>query len=96
MQTYDPFPPVTGFSYPPNNSILNGNTGGLVPITGTATDQPFTTPGIGVAKACSMKAIQIDSLNGKKYWDGTTWNGVRPGLQPADESESGGWGARPR
>ncbi len=88
-QSYDFFPPVTGFSAPANNTVLSG---GLVPIVGTAVDQLTTVNGVGVAEV-RLKAVQIDSLNNLHYWNGSDF--LTPGDAPTfnmTSNPTGGWG----
>ncbi len=86
-QTYDFFPPSVGFTAPPANSILNGN---AAPLTGTASDQPLTTPGAGVQEV-RLSAVKIDSAGGRTYWDGSTWNGSPQGFNMTT-NPSPAWG----
>ncbi|PIR18549.1 MAG: hypothetical protein COV48_06915, partial [Elusimicrobia bacterium CG11_big_fil_rev_8_21_14_0_20_64_6] len=63
----DYFPPISGFTFPANNTALSGGVG---PITGTADDQAGSSPkGVGL-KEVFIKAVQIDSVGTRRYWDG--------------------------
>ncbi|MBI2788067.1 MAG: hypothetical protein HYX59_05235 [Elusimicrobia bacterium] len=67
----DYFAPTSGFTYPANNTAL---TGGVTPILGTADDQALAaTKGVGLLEV-KLKAVQIDSVNTRRYWDGVGWN----------------------
>ncbi|MFI5361788.1 MAG: hypothetical protein ACHQ49_07440, partial [Elusimicrobiota bacterium] len=89
-QTYDFFPPSSGFSSPVSGSSISAN-GSVTPISGTAKDQPLPTPGIGVQEV-RIKAIQIDSGGGLKYWHGASWLAGDPGFNMTT-TPNPGWGA---
>ena len=69
--------PVSIATVPANNS---GVTGQVIPIQGTADDQSASgTPGVGLSQV-RLKAIQIDSIGTRKYWDGGNWAGTDQGF----------------
>ena len=73
----DFFAPISGFTFPANNSAL---TGGVAPILGTANDQSGSSPkGVGLLEV-KLKAVQIDSTNARLYWDGSNWVGADQGF----------------
>ena len=71
--TVDFFPPVSAFSWPPNNGTLQG---GVTPIRGTSDDQSTNaTKGAGILNI-QMKVLRIDSLGTIRYWGGTAFDQI--------------------